>query len=242
MASIICNDISISYPLFNSQTRGALNSILGIGKRTSAESVQALADVALTLKEGDRLALLGHNGAGKSTLLKVLAGILEPTSGKVRVTGTRAALTDIMLGMDPDASGYENIYIRGIYNGTPRVDLPRLIDDVSDFTELGDRLLDPIRTYSTGMLLKLGFALATSMRPDILIMDEMIGAGDHHFRKKAEYRLNSMLDNVSILVVATHDLSVATTFCNIALQLDYGRIKTIGEVDKVIEKYLADRD
>lgn len=241
MAAISCHEVGVRYPRFTSQSRGGLNTLLNLGRGSITEPVTALSGLDLNLSDGDRLALVGRNGAGKSTLLKVLAGILEPSVGSVSVTGTRAALTDVMLGMDPDADAYENIQIRSIYNGVSSGAVDDLVQDVSKFTELGERLSDPIRTYSTGMLLRFGFALATSLRPDILIMDEMIGAGDHQFRKKAKDRLDAMLDDVSILVVATHDVAVASTMCNLAAHLEDGTVKRFGVVDEVISGYLAEQ-
>jgi ABC-type polysaccharide/polyol phosphate transport system ATPase subunit len=198
----------------------------------------ALRDICLDLADGDRLGLIGRNGAGKSTLLRVLAGIYEPPSGRARIEGTVASLTDITMGMDLEATGYENIVLRGVFLGLRVNDVRRMIPEIEAFTELGEFLKLPLRTYSSGMMLRLAFSVTTAVVPEILIMDEMIGAGDAAFVVKAKARLNQMISNSRILVIASHDVEMVRRFCNRAALMETGRIVRLGPVDQVIADYL----
>jgi ABC-2 type transport system ATP-binding protein/lipopolysaccharide transport system ATP-binding protein len=199
----------------------------------------ALRDISLTLTDGDRLGLIGHNGAGKSTLLRVLAGIYEPLSGRAQIKGTIASLTDITMGMNLEATGYENIVLRGVFLGLQVKEIRRMIPDIEAFTELGEFLKLPMRTYSTGMMLRLAFAVTTAIIPEILIMDEMIGAGDAAFVAKATARLNQMISSSRILVIASHDVEIIRRFCNRAVLMETGRIARVGPVEEVISAYLG---
>jgi ABC-type polysaccharide/polyol phosphate transport system ATPase subunit len=193
--------------------------------------------VSLELRDGDRLGIIGRNGSGKTTLLRVLSGIYEPTSGSIAIDGSVASMTDLTMGMDWDATGEENIVIRGILLGLTRREAVELIEPVREFTELGDRLQYPIRTYSTGMLLRLAFAISTSIRPDILVMDEMIGAGDAHFIEKARRRVQDLIGVSNILAISSHNLAMIREFCTLAILLGEGRIVAQGGVDEVIARY-----
>lgn len=240
------SDVCIDFPVFSSKSRGLLNTILKYG-RTEEQRIQTsglhgitvrgLRHLTMTIREGDRVGLIGRNGAGKTTLLRVLSGIYEPTAGEVSIRGKVSSLTDIMLGMDGDASGYENIAMRGLFLGLNRRESKELVPDIEAFTELGEHLALPVRTYSSGMLLRLAFAISTSIRPDILIMDEMIGAGDFHFREKARERLNAMLESVKILAIASHDNKIITSFCNKAVLLDQGRVVYMGDTAEALDCY-----
>jgi ABC-type polysaccharide/polyol phosphate transport system ATPase subunit len=248
MSSVLLSDASVHFPVFNSVSRGLINTIFRYKKNElnriqaslgAAPVVMALNKINLFIEEGDKIGLLGRNGAGKSTLLRVLAGIYEPTDGSVFIQGDVSSLTDIMLGMDPDSSGAENVSLRASILGLNKKRLDVLTEDVYKFTELGEHFFFPIRTYSTGMLLRLAFAVSTAIRPDILVMDEMIGAGDLHFRERARERLLSMLAEVKILILASHDVSIIRQFCNRAIILDAGRIVADGDVDSVVARYIS---
>lgn len=243
----LCN-VSIDFPVFTARSRGLLNTLLRLPQREKARveasglgrvSVHALRDVNLTLGPGDRLGLVGANGAGKTTLLRVLSGVYEPMQGDLAFSGRVAALTDIMLGMDLDASGYDNIIMRGIVMGLTRRQAQGLIPDVEAFTQLGDHLQLPVRTYSQGMLLRLAFAVSTSVVPDILLMDEMIGAGDAQFFAQARDRINGLIERVSILVLASHNEEILRSFCNRALVLKEGRVVMEGSVDAALAFHKA---
>ena len=242
MASLKANDVGIVFPIYDSRGRSFKSRLFDFVRSPSGVSpsitlVAALRGVSLELHNGDRLGIIGRNGSGKTTLLRVLSGIYEPTSGAVTIDGTVASMTDMTMGMDPDATGEENIVIRGILLGMTRKEAQALIEPVREFTELAHKLTYPIRTYSTGMLLRLAFAISTSVRPDVLVMDEMIGAGDAHFVEKARARVAALIDASSILVLASHNLAIIREFCTSALLLADGAIQQHGDVETVIARY-----
>ena len=246
MATISLERVTIEFPIYNARARRLTGELFRrtIGGKiksnvSSHVSVVALRDIDLELADGDRLGLIGQNGAGKSTLLRVLAGIYEPLSGRARIEGTVASLTDITMGMDLEASGYDNIVLRGVFLGLHVSEVRRMIPEIEAFTELGEFLELPLRTYSTGMLLRLAFAVTTAVIPEILIMDELIGAGDAAFVAKAKARLNQMISASRILVIASHDVEIIRRFCNRAALLETGRIARIGPVEQVVCAYLG---
>lgn len=179
----------------------------------------ALRDLSLNLKSGDRLGVMGPNGAGKSTLLRVIAGIYAPTSGSIEVKGRIASLIDISLGMELEASGYENIRMRGVMMGLSLKQIKSLEEEIADFTELGPYLNMPIRSYSTGMHMRLGFAVSTAVPADILLMDEWLSVGDEAFKIKAEKRLEDYVNKSSILVLASHSKETIEKLTNLQLLL-----------------------
>lgn len=239
------SEVDINFPLFDAQNLGLINTLVrfgGLRRPTQQQvarpkSVPALRGIDLEIASGTRLGLIGHNGAGKSTLLKVLSGVYEPTRGEIQIQGSLSALTDLMLGMDPEASGIEFIVTRGIVMGMSRHEACALVDDVREFSELGDHLQLPVRTYSTGMLLRLAFAVSTSISPDILLMDEMVGAGDARFQAKAQQRLLNLMSRVNILVLASHNDELLHRFCSEALVLDGGQIVHRGSVADCLRHY-----
>ncbi len=235
---------SLKHTLFKRATlSGAPRSIAGqVGGVIEAETtgkvvVKALDDVSFTLQQGDRVGLVGHNGAGKTTLLRVIAGILEPIAGELEVMGSVTPMFNLTDGMDMEATGYENIWIRGQILGCSRSYITRCVDDVVEFCELGDFLNMPIRIYSAGMLVRLGFGIATALRPQILVMDEMIGAGDAAFFERARVRLARFIEAAGILVVATHSPDIIRTWCNKAMWLAHGKLAAFGPVDEVMTAY-----
>lgn len=244
MASIIVDDVSLDYPIYDARARSLKNVVLrSVGGHMSATEgrvdVQALRNISLSLKDGDRLAIVGHNGAGKTTLLKVLAGIYEPTHGRVHIDGSVSSLTDVTMGMDVDATGTENILMRCVFLGMTYREAKAKLPDIEEFTELGPYLSLPIRTYSTGMLVRLGFAATTASRPEILIMDEMIGAGDMAFAEKVKRRIEEYISGARILILASHNTTILSQFCNQAILLEAGRIRLHGTLDAVLAEYHA---
>lgn len=243
MSSIEVNNVYLDYPLVGLGSRSLKNRVLSTatGGLISAGEVvtvvKALRDINCSLKEGDRLGLIGHNGAGKSTLLKVLAGIYQPTKGEVRVKGRIVSTLNISLGMEPEATGYENIIIRGLLLGMKRAEINQKIEEIAAFTELGEYLDMPVRIYSSGMTTRLAFATVTAMDSDILLMDEVIGTGDAAFMDKAEKRLNEFINRSKIIVLASHSDSVIKKFCNKALLLEHGQVISVGDADDVISIY-----
>ncbi len=237
--------VSVSFPLYHGSSRSLKKTVAAAATGRLGQDghhrvvVRALTDIGFSLRPGDRLGLIGSNGAGKTTLLRTLAGIYEPVMGRVSVHGSVNALLDPTLGMNIDMNGRENIELRGLYNGLPRAVLPRLARDVADFAELGDFLDLPIKTYSAGMVVRLGFALATAIRPQILLMDEWFLAGDANFMEKARHRLEAMVRGADILVLSTHSLEIVRTWCTRVIWLDQGRIRADGPADAVLDAYTA---
>ncbi len=199
--------------------------------------VQALRDISLSLLSGDRLGIVGHNGAGKSSLLRVMAGIYEPVAGKVQVGGTLNALLDANLGMNFDLTGRENIMLRGRYIGLGRTAIRRLEEDVQEFAALGEFLDLPVRVYSSGMVIRLGFGLATAIAPQVLLMDEWFMAGDAAFQDKARARLESVVRGAEIMVLTSHQVSVISSWCTRVLWLEAGRVRADGPPEDVIAQY-----
>jgi ABC-type polysaccharide/polyol phosphate transport system ATPase subunit len=249
MTKIELKNVEVSYPIYSS---GRQRSILtftanrasfGRVAREAGEIpvVQALRGVTLALKEGDRLAIVGRNGSGKSTLLKVCAGLILPDAGTLDVVGSRASVLNMAAGLDPDKSGAENVAMIGRLLGVKRSEHKALLDDVAEFTELGDFLNLPVRVYSSGMTVRLLFALATSVERDILIVDEVIGAGDAIFVEKAAKRIRAMFERAKILVLATHAGEIAEQFCNRAIWMDAGRPLMEGGPHDVWDAYLHQR-
>lgn len=243
MSSIDLQQVNLDYPLVGMGSRSLKSRLLGTatgGLVSSGDAipvVKALRDVTFSLSKGDRLGLVGHNGAGKSTLLKVLAGIYQPTSGVITTQGRIVSTLNISLGMEPEATGFENIVIRGLLLGMKRSEINEKIEEIALFTELGDYLDMPVRIYSSGMATRLAFATVTAMDSDILLMDEVIGTGDASFMDKAEKRLNEFLNRSKIIVLASHSDHVIKKFCNKAILLEHGRVLYEGAPGDVIEKY-----
>ncbi|GAB36875.1 ABC transporter ATP-binding protein [Gordonia otitidis] len=236
-------DACVDFPIFDAKTRSLKKSVLGaaggvIGANASnVVVVEALKNINLHLEHGDRIGLVGHNGAGKSTLLRLLSGIYEPTRGSCRVKGRVAPVFDLGVGMDPEISGYENIIVRGMFLGVSRKEMLAKTDEIAEFSELGDYLNMPLRTYSTGMRVRLALGVVTSIDPEILILDEGIGAVDAEFMKKARTRLQSLVERSGILVFASHSNEFLAQLCDRALWIDHGEIRMDGGIEEVVGAY-----
>ncbi|MGQ9659395.1 MAG: ABC transporter ATP-binding protein [Thermochromatium sp.] len=248
MASIKLENVSVSFPVYSAATRSLKNRLIqsATGGQIRADAVsqrisvvQALQDINITLQDGDRLGLIGHNGAGKTTLLRVIGGIYEPNSGRVEVQGSTVPLFDIALGMNQESTGYENIVLRGLFLGLSRKQIRAMMDEIAEFTELGDFLTLPIRTYSAGMQMRLAFAVSTSVAPDILLLDEGIGAGDAAFLHKARERLEHFTERVSIIVLSSHSEELVRSMCPKSLLMEHGRVVFAGPTDEALERYQA---
>ena len=241
--SIDTYNACVDFPIFDAKTRSLKHTFLGaaggaIGRNESnTVMVEALKNINLHLQDGDRVGLVGHNGAGKSTLLRLLSGIYEPTRGSAVVRGRVAPVFDLGVGMDPEISGYENIIIRGLFLGQTRKAMNRKMDEIAEFSELGDYLAMPLRTYSTGMRIRLALGVVTSIDPEILLLDEGIGAVDAAFMAKARSRLVEMVKRSGILVFASHSNEFLAQLCDSALWIDHGEIRKAGPVDEVVEAY-----
>jgi len=241
---VILEAVAVSFPVYQAGARSLKKRALfhGSGGRIGRDAdqrlvVEALRDVSLSLQAGDRLALIGPNGAGKTTLLRVIAGIYEPVHGAVATRGRVSPMFDVNLGIDPELSGFDNIRTRALLLGLPPKAVERYLPEIAEFTELGDYLDMPVRTYSSGMILRLGFAVATCFEPEIVLMDEWILAGDAHFLGKAERRIAGFVERASVLVLSSHNLDLCKQWCTKALWLEQGRVRALGPAAEVIEEY-----
>jgi ABC-type polysaccharide/polyol phosphate transport system ATPase subunit len=239
MARVSVENASVSFYVGKS----ALPSLPGISSFAGgkidrqAGNVLALNNFSVEIGEGERVGLIGHNGAGKSTLLRTMAGIYVPVKGRVRVEGTVSALFQSSPGLEPDDSGYQNILNCGLYLGMSKKEILAKRDEIADFTELGEYLHLPARIYSAGMLMRLSFAIVTSIDPDILLVDEALGTGDAHFAHKAQQRVFQLAERSSILVMASHSPSLLASICNRAIYLDRGKVMADGPVNDVVDMY-----
>jgi ABC-2 type transport system ATP-binding protein/lipopolysaccharide transport system ATP-binding protein len=244
MVSIVLDEVSIEFPIYDLTGRSLRKelfnaSIGGVLRKDKADrvSVQALDRVSMRVEEGDRLGIVGHNGAGKSTLLRAMAGIYEPVSGRIQVSGKVAPLFNILIGIDMDSTGYENVLARALFLDMTREEMESHMDDIMAFTDLGNYLNMPIRTYSTGMLVRLAFAIATCANADILLMDEIIGAGDAAFQKRAEARLSAFIERAGTLVIASHSAEILRAMCKTGIVLHHGKLEFSGSIDDTIQYY-----
>lgn len=247
MAQIALEAASIEFPIFNAKGRSLTSQALQIatGGRLDADesgyvTVRALSDLQLTISEGERVGIVGHNGAGKSTLLRTLSRAYSPTQGKAQITGTVSSLIDISLGIDAEATGIENIYLRAAILGIPKKIIKSQIEEIREFSELGQFLELPVRTYSSGMQLRLAFAVSTLSASEILLMDEWLSVGDENFRHKAEVRMQDLVSSAKILVLASHDRKLIETLCTRAILLEHGKIKMDGNVAEVAAAYFGE--
>jgi ABC-2 type transport system ATP-binding protein len=232
VVSIDLRGACVDFPIFDAKSRSLKKAVPGTGGKIGTDQpipiIEALRGITLSLRQGDRLGLVGHKGAGKSTLLRVMAGIYEPTRGSVRIAGFVAPVFDLGVGMDPEISGYENIIIRGLFLGMTRRQMAARVDDIAEFTELGDYLSMPLRTYSTGMRVRLALGVVTSIDPEILLLDEGIGAIDAAFLDKARDRLHDLVTRSGILVFASHSDDLLSDWCSTAIWLEDGRLREQG--------------
>ena len=234
MPSIILEKCSLDLPIYGTINRSLKGSVMAsaTGGRIASASknvtvVQALKDVSLEIQQGDRVGLLGHNGAGKTSLLRLLAGIYEPTSGQIRVKGRVSSFINLGLGMDLEATGTENILLCGLMFGLDFDEIRRLTPSIGEFSGLGDFLDMPVRTYSSGMSMRLVFSIVTSVHAEILLMDEWLSVGDADFVEHAEQRLRNLVDSASILVLASHNEDKVESICNVIVRLEHGEVISI---------------
>lgn len=246
MAHLTAFNISVDFPLYHSDSRSLKKTIFGKASSRFGQDqkrrpvVQALRNISFTLRSGDRLGLIGSNGSGKTTLLRALSAIYQPTVGSISMEGRLTSLLDPGQGMNMELTGRENIRLRGYFLGLPAAQIDRLEADVEDFTELAQFLDLPVRNYSSGMVVRLAFAMATAFPPEILLMDEWILAGDAAFMEKAKVRVEGMVRHADILVLASHSASILAEWCNRLIWLEGGQIKSDGLPMDVLRSYLPD--
>jgi ABC-type polysaccharide/polyol phosphate transport system ATPase subunit len=245
MSSIIVEGLTIDIPVPSMRARSlraiALAKARAIGGTivnggSHIRVVRALDQVSFRLARGDRLGLVGRNGAGKSTLIRVLADIYAPSAGTVERTGTLIPMFDIGIGFDQEATGYENIVLRGMMMGLTRREIGDRASEIADFSELGEYLDLPLRSYSAGMTLRLMFSIATSVAGDIILMDEWISAGDESFQVKAQKRMLEVTGKAGIVVIASHQPDTLLQHCNLGMRLEKGRVVEFGPIEKVLRR------
>jgi lipopolysaccharide transport system ATP-binding protein len=229
--SICAENISIEFPIYGTSSRSFKKSLIntatgGVFAKDSSDfvTVKALDNISFEIKEGDRVGLVGHNGSGKSTLLRVIAGIYEPTQGKLITNGKISSMLSLVLGIDMEATGLENIYMRGYAMGESSASMKSRIEEILDFSGIGEYINLPMRTYSSGMVMRLAFAITTSIDADIILMDEWLSVGDEDFIKKAEERLDLLVRKAKILVIASHNLQLIESKCNKVIKLEHGKM------------------
>jgi lipopolysaccharide transport system ATP-binding protein len=234
MAHIVAKHLCVDFPIYGASSRSLKKALFraatgGLIAFDSSDHllVRALNDVSFELGDGDRVGLVGHNGSGKSTLLRVLAGAYEPLRGNVAVEGRIASMLNIWIGMDQEATGYENIFLRSVVMGFRPREIRPLVDEIIEFSELGDYIDMPMRTYSSGMAMRLAFAISTCVSADILLMDEWLSVGDHEFAEKAKGRLAALVKGAKILVLASHDESLIRANCNKIMRLSHGELTSL---------------
>lgn len=227
MASIELKNVTVDLPIYgahNMNLKGRVANFLA-RRDTEVEVIRALNDVSLSIKDGDRIGIVGPNGAGKTTLLRVMAGILKPSQGEVTIQGSVVSMIDQGLGMDPQCSGIENIFRRGIFLNQSTQQMQSRVDDIVEFSGLGDRIRHPLYTYSSGMRARLAFSIATSLDPEILIIDEGIGTADSDFTLKASQKLDEFLSNSGILLIASHSKEIIQKFTEKTINIVKGHVQ-----------------
>lgn len=246
MARIVLEDVSLDFPLLGANSRSLRSKLVPsrVGGNLQRDSsgypiVKALKGISAQFEEGDKVALLGQNGSGKTTLLRVVHGIYQPTSGSALVEGSIGSLIDISLGFNPEATGRENIFLRASLLGMKKENIRQVFDEIVEFTELGDFIDVPIRTYSSGMQMRLAFAVSTLIQPEILLMDEWLSVGDESFRAKAEERLRQVVSGSQILLLASHSRALVESLCSKAVWLRHGSVVAMGSADTVISEYFS---
>jgi ABC-type polysaccharide/polyol phosphate transport system ATPase subunit len=247
MTSVVLENVRVDFPIYGAErslrkvmfARATGGVIQHEGRKKDRITIRALTDVSMALQDGDRVALVGHNGSGKSTLLKVMAGIYQPIEGRVIVRGRVNPLFDVVPGLDTEDNGYEHLITAGMLVGMSRQQIERKIPEIEEFCELGEYLTLPVRTYSAGMITRLGFALATAVDPEVLLMDEGLGAGDARFAERAARRLENFIGRSRIFVLASHAPDLIKSICNKAVLLEAGGLIAIGSVDEIFSLYAA---
>jgi ABC-2 type transport system ATP-binding protein len=240
-ALIQLSDVWLEYPIYGS--RSLKNMLFGLATqgrldRSEIVRVQALKEINLRFEDGDRIGIIGSNGAGKTSLLRVLAGALTPTRGSMRRVGFTSTLFDVYLGMNGEATGWDNIMLRGLFLGLSPDEVRARTSDIVAFSGLSpDQMSRPMRTYSSGMVLRLAFSVATCVSPEILLMDEWIWVSDADFIERAQSRMTDMVHNAKILIIATHADYLIQYLCNKAVLLENGRVKGVGPVDEILALY-----
>ena len=244
--SIELRNVGVDFPVFNASSMSFKNRVLSAvtggaidRKHDGSVIVKGLQNINLSIKAGERVGLIGHNGAGKTTLLRVLSGIYAPTEGEAIINGECVSLINISLGIDPEATGRENIKLRSAMIGFTPKKRREKVDEIIEFSGLGDFIDMPFRTYSSGMQLRLAFAVSTSVRPQILVLDEWLSTGDEEFKHRAEKRMGEVVDATDVLILASHSSPLLERICNRAIWLEHGKVRMDGPCKEVASEYFG---
>ena len=222
----------------NSDKPRTLKEKVLFSRRNKVEMISILKNISLDIKKGETVALIGTNGSGKSTLLKLMTKIIYPTSGKIEINGKLTSLLELGAGFHPDFTGRENIYFNAAIFGLTKQQIERRIDEIIEFSELGDFIDNPVRTYSSGMYMRLAFSVAINVDAEILLIDEILAVGDQHFQDKCFAKLHELKDSDKTIVIVTHNLDQVEKLCNRAIWIKDGRVEMDDEPKKVVKKYL----
>lgn len=239
---IIVDNVSVTYRIAKERRTSLQQYIINFlkGKRLNYESFNALKNISFEVKRGESIGIIGHNGAGKSTMLKVIAGVMKPISGKVTVNGRIAPLIELGAGFDPELTGKENIYLNASILGFSKKEIDKKFQRIVDFSELGPFIHSPLKSYSSGMISRLGFSIATEVEPDVLIVDEVLSVGDEHFRKKCDKRIMDFKSSGVTILLVSHNMEDIKRLCNKVLWLDHGIQKMWGDPESVTKEYLKE--
>ena len=249
MRRILAENVEVDYALFGRRRRldavedpaaAAVNRRFRIGRDGKTAAFSALEKISFELNDGERLGIMGANGSGKSTLLQVLGGVMPPSRGRVVLNGAPVGLYNLTHGVRPEATGHRNITLRGLASGLDRDEIEAKRPAIAAFSGLGAFLDMPVATYSAGMKMRLLFSIATALDPDILLLDEWIGAGDHEFRQKAKRRMTEFVERAGAIVLVSHRITLLESVCDIGLWLEDGRIRMLGEIGEVAKAYQQD--
>lgn len=245
MSSILVENLSIKFRIYHDRSpslKGYVSNLFKQTGRSSFSNFWAVSKVSFEIKEGERVGIVGHNGAGKSTLLKALCRVYESSEGGISVIGRIAPLLEIGAGFHPEFTGRENIYLNGSILGYSRQQLNKIEPEVIAFAEIEEFIDTPVKYYSTGMYMRLAFSLATAMKPDILILDEIFNGGDAVFREKATARMKAMIDTANITIIVSHDTQLVKSLCNRVLWMDHGKLIADGPADETVNQYLSGKN
>jgi len=241
VAIINLQSVSVEFPIYSGRNLKNQFIHLATGGYIRSDSkkliVTALKNITLSIKNGDQIGLIGHNGSGKSTLLRVMSKIYEPTQGQIKIQGQISCILDLLQGIEAEFTGYDNIQMRGTLMGLTRQEIHAKKEEIAEFSGLGDYLSMPVRTYSSGMKMRLAFAVSASIKPEILLIDEVFGAGDTNFLEKARKKMSSLMNESRIVVLASHTNNLIKDFCNKAILLERGSIKYFGAVQTALDLY-----
>lgn len=236
--AIKVENVCMTFRIVNNKTKSVKNYLIQRAKnKISYKEFKALEDINFEVYKGEVVGLIGLNGAGKSTLFKIIAGVLKPTTGKVKKYGSVAPLIELGAGFNGELSGIENIYLNGLLLGYSKKFIAEKMQDIIDFADIGDFIYNPVNNYSSGMKARLGFAIATAVQPDILIVDEVLSVGDFKFREKCEKRIQGMIDNGTTVLIVSHSNGLIEKICNRVVWLEKGQVKEIGSPKEILVKY-----